>query len=405
MLAAIGKGAGRGQGNQGRQPNRWGRNGGKGGGRGGRGGNTGSKGAATSGAPAAKQTPSKPFENRGKVESRQCYNCLEYGHIGRDCPQPDKRKAKTAVASGGVAGAAKMLTQAGLPRLCYVKEKPNPKEKPRYEHKNKFDELRNYEDEDNNNNEREHLESTALVLDDKDFPTPGNGWTMVTKKRRMMKISKSSQQARKRELAEINKVVKYIMSPKVPLRKTESENEKKAPNAVPPPPTPNAESRRTAKERRTARRKTRTTSSRCNGDCDCEDPPHGLVDSSDDEEEVPKTTTAEQDSSDDEEDTPEFRSLLDEIKQTRENIDRAGVKFVTTRLGSSADLPLAADEPGSARYNHQDGAMPGTGETPTEAEMAGQSPDSQDLLRRPMELLRPCDIFRKAANIITRDGQ
>ena len=31
--------------------------------------------------------------------------------------------------------------------------------------------------------------------------------------------------------------------------------------------------------------------------------------------------------------------------------------------------------------------------------------DSQDLLGRPMRLLRPCDLFGKATNLITRDGR
>ena len=27
------------------------------------------------------------------ADDRMCYNCWEWGHIGKDCPQPDRRKA------------------------------------------------------------------------------------------------------------------------------------------------------------------------------------------------------------------------------------------------------------------------------------------------------------------------
>ena len=35
-----------------------------------------------------------PPTGAGKgADDRMCYNCWEWGHIGKDCPQPDRRKA------------------------------------------------------------------------------------------------------------------------------------------------------------------------------------------------------------------------------------------------------------------------------------------------------------------------
>ena len=67
-----------------------------------------------------------PTQGRGKrQEYRQCFNCYEYGHIGKDCPKPDKRTAKKCAKSfegsqagseasaGSLAGSARSLTSTG----------------------------------------------------------------------------------------------------------------------------------------------------------------------------------------------------------------------------------------------------------------------------------------------------
>ena len=43
----------------------------------------------TPAANGATAPPGPTGATRGQRETRQCYNCLEYGHIGKDCPQPD----------------------------------------------------------------------------------------------------------------------------------------------------------------------------------------------------------------------------------------------------------------------------------------------------------------------------
>ena len=47
----------------------------------------------------------------GKTEDRQCYNCYEWGHIGKDCGQPDRRTG-AAARKPGVNSAAAEPTQA-----------------------------------------------------------------------------------------------------------------------------------------------------------------------------------------------------------------------------------------------------------------------------------------------------
>ena len=49
------------------------------------GGNPGTRYGAPPSPPAA---PGKS----GQAEARQCFNCWEYGHIGANCPAPDRRK-------------------------------------------------------------------------------------------------------------------------------------------------------------------------------------------------------------------------------------------------------------------------------------------------------------------------
>ena len=65
------------------------------------------------------------------VETRQCYNCLEWGHLGKDCKHPDRRKAvarslanSEAESQGGSqSGSVRSLAsaQGGMKRLCMMK--------------------------------------------------------------------------------------------------------------------------------------------------------------------------------------------------------------------------------------------------------------------------------------------
>ena len=101
LFAFKGKGKGKGKG-------------GKGKGKGGKG-----KGASTGGDTGGK----------GGAENRQCFNCYEWGHIGKDCKKPDRRK-------GGTGASAKSLTEAEPPaapppapiagRMCSLPRRQKP---------------------------------------------------------------------------------------------------------------------------------------------------------------------------------------------------------------------------------------------------------------------------------------
>ena len=67
--------------------------------------------------------------------ARMCYNCQEYGHLGKDCPQPDQRKVQRSAArrleetdTSSLSGSAKSLkasssslAQGGMNRLCTLR--------------------------------------------------------------------------------------------------------------------------------------------------------------------------------------------------------------------------------------------------------------------------------------------
>ena len=104
-MAALGKGAGRGQSaRQGSQPSRPGP-----------GARFGNKGAPQQRRPQQQQQQARaPGEQR--AETRRCYNCGEAGHIGKYCKLPDRRK--TAQQSAGprgprTTGSARALLAAG----------------------------------------------------------------------------------------------------------------------------------------------------------------------------------------------------------------------------------------------------------------------------------------------------
>ena len=48
----------------------------------------------------AAQSYRPPTQSQAQTgaETRQCYNCGEYGHLGKDCRHPDRRKAAGAAA-------------------------------------------------------------------------------------------------------------------------------------------------------------------------------------------------------------------------------------------------------------------------------------------------------------------
>ena len=132
-------------------------------------------------------------------------------------------------------GTAKELTPVKLGRLCCIKEKCPP-----IEHKNKFDALKKHDEDDD---EREHSTSTAGEIDIQEFPMIRKGQKKSKRTKKMSRLSKSSQRARRRELIEINKDVKYIMSQKIPLRKQEETaslsddpEPKTEDTCLPPPP-------------------------------------------------------------------------------------------------------------------------------------------------------------------------
>ena len=68
------------------------------------------------------------------AETRQCYNCGEYGHLGKDCRHPDRRKAAGAAArsleeTASQSGSARSLStqlsasaQGGMRRLCTMRD-------------------------------------------------------------------------------------------------------------------------------------------------------------------------------------------------------------------------------------------------------------------------------------------
>ena len=72
-----------------------------------------------------------PTQSQTGAETRQCYNCCEYGHLGKDCKQPDRRKAAGAAArsleetasQAGSQGSVRSLASAlgGMRLLCTMR--------------------------------------------------------------------------------------------------------------------------------------------------------------------------------------------------------------------------------------------------------------------------------------------
>ena len=87
------------------------------------------KGKDGKGKPPGKTAPG----DGARSESRQCFKCWEYGHLGKDCPLPDRRKSAKLLeeSSAGDAasnassahGNARSLTTARV-QLCTMKIRP-----------------------------------------------------------------------------------------------------------------------------------------------------------------------------------------------------------------------------------------------------------------------------------------
>ena len=69
-----------------------------------------------------------------RTEGRQCFNCWEYGHLGKDCPLPDRHKdarmlkenpnSDAASIASSARGSAHSLTTARM-QLCTMKIQPD----------------------------------------------------------------------------------------------------------------------------------------------------------------------------------------------------------------------------------------------------------------------------------------
>ena len=80
---------------------------------------------------AATQAYKLPERTQTGAETRQCYNCYEYGHLGKDCKQPDRRivagvsarSLEETASQAGSQGSVRSLASAqeGMRRLCTMR--------------------------------------------------------------------------------------------------------------------------------------------------------------------------------------------------------------------------------------------------------------------------------------------
>ena len=299
LLAAIGRGSGRGQGAEAREhPPKWG---------------TGEKANGKGNGKGAK--PPEPDPKQGPQGARdmsrtRCFNCDELGHIGRHCPKPDRRKLRPQ-------RTAKALK--GLNRLCFMQHK-----------RIIFDNLNQFQALAEDRHELEHFDSTENEGPGiSEFPVVADIPEVKTEKMRMPELSRKTQKERRREMKEIDNAARYIMSKNKPLRDT-------AESTCPPPPAPSGDAR-------PPKQSTRGTKFAPKADCECCDGTH-----------VSRPYASWGD----------YHAERGDYFEARRNGWKPPLESDNlTTVGSSGDLPLAADEPGNADYNHEDDPRVGTGET------------------------------------------
>ena len=309
-----------------------------------------------------------------REEKRRCFNCDEIGHIGKDCPHPDKRLAGAKKPPNGSAKSLRpQVDQEGFqavasgvrPRLCMMRSRPSTS---LYE----FQALR--AEDEHSEDECECIESVKrstanIAITDKSFPEIIATRSKRARRRMRVMQKKTSQRKARAEKREVQHVVaKYEDTAKG------IEQEEQKEDAIPPPPSIGEDFFRRKKTRHLIGR---WQSRQCGSECDCKEAQENDDESCVSDDELPGMAD-----SDDEEDIPEVSdSRLSpkqlerrELRQEREEherirnaltlaIDAVNDNMHSDLHGSSAGLPLATDD---ARhdplYKHE---MPrgGRGET------------------------------------------
>ena len=358
--------------------------------------------------PAAEWKPRPPAaitDGSRQVETRRCYNCDKQGHLGKDCPMPDRRLDKDRVKKV-TGGSAKTLAQApdsegfltvsaGIrPKLCMMRS-------PVGRATNAFAALRS---EDKSDNELECPESVNRSMatnlsDDTSFPMIMPEKVSRARKR-MKKIGKTQTQRERRSNVSLKQSA---------LQAVEKTKKDVDPVEIPPPP--KSVRSRIPRRRNVVRFADRSRLNVCRDEeCECEDEPQGAS-----QNEIPAghffdgPISSEDESDDDGEGAPmladsdDEEDILDvsdsrlspkqlERRETRkerekharirrEQLERdrpAAAARNTDPNGSSADLPLTADDARHDRlYTHETPRV-GQGETHQSAESDTDllSPDS-----------------------------
>ena len=261
------------------------------------------------------QRPYKPLQPNpsaptgARTETRSCYNCGEVGHLGKDCPLPDKRKAKPA----GQRGTAKSLSEQDADgftskgRLCLARE-PRArgrlcmlKKKETFEDLNRFDCLK---PECANECGSREEDPTASCDEEDCYPEPNTGATK-SKKKRMKRIFRKSQRQMHREAKDALVLTRDEQSTsREPKRVIEKDSIPKVEGAeIPEIPIPDPSFQRPSRNPRVRAKVqgSKFMTSHCNHECECEERVEAQEDSedeteapgledSDDEEDIPQTS-------------------------------------------------------------------------------------------------------------------
>ena len=389
LLAAIGKGGGKG----GRPPPRFG---------------NGRKGqqqrTATAKRPTGPVPPSAPGDN--KTEKRKCFNCGEIGHIGKDCPLPDRRLTDGKKSSKPQQGSAKSLVDAEgfqtvakgpRQRLCMMKTRAGLK--PMSSKTNRFTLLRPSEDatcgecacDDGVNQESVHV-STAqeFVMDIEMFPSASKHESK-SNRAKMPAISKKKPQRTRFSRPDQTRVLKDRTERTAREKGIDYKDHQKI---EPPPEVPDSSFQRpikTSARSRVSRFGSGKSRMQCQDNCDCTESPAQVraldaeldaQDSQDDDDDDVATPPglADSDSEDEIPDTPDHvlsakqldarikrreREEMRELRRAREKrIDAENEQYCHQDLhGSSVDLPLTADDARHGRLYHEDNPRVDRGET------------------------------------------